>query len=131
VSSREIAVGRWAQHVIASDTRLQRRLGGARISLHARVARLLLELVPECGWHINSLRPRYQQLLSAVSEVHVNQRPRMTDQQVRQFVSEELAKDPKLTGTRLLRRLRESGRACEQNRFKALFAEVRKRSHGA
>ena len=45
----------------------------------------------------------------------------MADQEVRAFVRDRLADDPQATHTRLLRELRDSGRACEQQRFAGLF----------
>ena len=48
----------------------------------------------------------------------------MADDEVLRFIHLELKKDPSAKCTRLLRRLRDSGRACEQARFKGLFQEV-------
>jgi hypothetical protein len=131
VSSREMEGRRLDRHLVTGDASVQLRLGGARVSLHARVARRLLELAAESGWDVGRLRPMYQQMLTTVAEAHVNHRRRMTDEEVRQFISQELAKDSRATATGLLRRLRESGRACEQDRFKRLVTEARKRAHGA
>jgi len=131
VSSRGSAGGRLDRHLVTSDARIQQKLGGARVSLHARVARHLLEQTPTCGWNVDRLRSTHQRILAAVAEVHVNQRQRMTDDELRQFIAAELMKDPKGKSTGLLRRLRESGRACEQDRFKTLFTEALKKRHGA
>jgi hypothetical protein len=131
VSGRDVEGGRLAAHVIASDISLQRILSGARVSLHARVARLLLECARECEWDVDQLRRMYQQIVRPAPEENVNQRKRMTDEEIRQFIVEELAKNPRATATSLLRSLRDSGRASEQDRFKLLFVKVRERRHGA
>ncbi len=51
------------------------------------------------------------------------ERRRLTDSEVRQFIRERRALEPRPKHTRLLTLLRESGYACEQSRFKALFLE--------
>lgn len=48
----------------------------------------------------------------------------MSDDEVRAFIRSKLAVDRSLRHTRLLRTLREGGRACEQGRFRRLFKEV-------
>lgn len=128
ISSREMAEGRLQAHVIASDARLQNRLGGARTSLHARVGRKLLGFSATCGWEVGRLRDRYRRMLASTPEDNVTERKRLTDEDVRQFIVQELTKDPRGKATGLLRRLRESGQACEQARFKALFIEVQKKT---
>jgi hypothetical protein len=49
----------------------------------------------------------------------------MSDEEVRGFVRKRLGEAPESRHTRLLRELRDSGRACEQGRFKQLFMQVR------
>ena len=46
-------------------------------------------------------------------------------------VGRALAEDPALRPTALLRRVRQSGRACEHNRFVRLFHEVRSMTHAS
>jgi hypothetical protein len=52
------------------------------------------------------------------------ERRRLSDEEVRRFIREQLAERPTLRQTRVLRLLRESGYSCEQARFKALFVEA-------
>jgi hypothetical protein len=131
VSSRLFRSARLDEHTITSDAGVQRSLGGGRVSLNARVARTLLRMACETGWHVSKLRVAYEAAIARVSEVHVNERQRMTDDEVRRFIIENLSKQSRPTATSLLRELRNSGRACEQKRFKDLFVEVRQRRHGA
>ena len=56
-------------------------------------------------------------------------RQKMTDDDVRDFIRQALMRDPRAAQTKLLRSLRDTGRACEQARFKRLFIEVRGRQH--
>jgi hypothetical protein len=52
----------------------------------------------------------------------VHQRERADDDQVRAFIRNAIRKQQDLSHTRLLREFRASGRACEQKRFRDLFA---------
>ena len=131
VSTRDVEGSRLARHLVVGDARVQSEFGGARVSLHARVARHLLKVALDCEWHVSRLRLRYQEVLRAVPEANMDQRKKMTDTEIHQFIVEQLARDPRATATRLLRALREGGSACEQARFKTLFVETRKRVHGA
>lgn len=56
-------------------------------------------------------------------------RRRLTDEEVRLFIRERRTAEPSARHTRLLKQLRESGAACEQSRFRALFLEETRR-HG-
>jgi len=130
VSTEDIA-GRLRQHLVVGDAKGQQLLGGSRVSLHARVARQLLKIALDSEWQVSKLRTRYLEGLGAIPEASMNQRKRMTDTEIRQFIAQELAKDPRARATRLLKTLRDSGSACEQDRFKSLFLEARKGVHGA
>jgi len=130
VSGHEMKAGRLGNHVISSDSSLQNRLGGARTSLHARVGRKLLDFAVSSGWDIEKLRDRYRRMLESTPEANLTERRRLTDDDVRRFIVQQLAKDPRAKATGLLRQLRESGQACEQARFKGLFVEVQKGRSG-
>ncbi len=57
------------------------------------------------------------------------ERRRLTDEEFRLFIQERRMAEPDAKHTRLLKLLRESGCACEQSRFRALFLEETRR-HG-
>src|SRR5262249_27403064 len=124
VSSHDMAEGRLTPHIISSDAKLQARLGGALTSLHARVGRELVRFAANCDWEVEELRDRYRAMLVSTLEANVTERKRLTDDDVRRFLVRELSSNPGAKATGLLRLLRESGQACEQGRFKALFLEV-------
>jgi hypothetical protein len=126
ISSRDVEKTSLKAYAIISDSRLQKVLGGARTSLHARIARELLYLAVPYGWVVEKLREGYKTRLGMVLERSVRQRQRVTNDGLRRFIGDELKANPRIGATNLLRRLRESGRACEQGRFKVLFGEVRK-----
>ena len=54
-----------------------------------------------------------------------HERRTASDDVVAAFIERELLRDPNASKSRLLRRWRDSGRACEQRRFGAIFEEVR------
>jgi hypothetical protein len=131
ISSRGVKGGRLDPHLIESDAGLLGRLGGGRVSIHARVARLLLELADVGDWDVGTLRERYQAVQSKVPETRVQPRTRLSDEEMCRFIITELSEDSSASATSLLRRLRQSGRACEQTRFKNLVTEARMAWHGA
>jgi hypothetical protein len=126
ISSREIEKTCLGGYLIVSDSRLQSQLGGARTSLHARVGRQVISFAARCGWVVGKLREEYNRMLTIALEKSVNRRRRVTNEEVQQFICEELVTYPRARSTGLLRKLRDRGQACEQARFKALFDDVRK-----
>lgn len=122
VSSRgRFARGILGQHLILSDARLQVRLGGARTSLHIRVARKILEEAGEWALSATLLQARYRRLVARSPEAPRYDRARMTDDEVSRFIRSQLRHDSDVSCTLLLRSLRSSGLACEQFRFRSLF----------
>lgn len=113
------------QHLIPSEAKLQRKVGGARTSLHARLARKILDEVNEWGLSAAVLRTHYTRVLASSADVQTFDRTRLTDKELRRFISAELRSAPNTPCTRALRALRDRGQACEQSRFKKLFHEVR------
>ena len=59
-----------------------------------------------------------------------SERKRLADDEVRRFIRERHAAEPNAGHTRLLKLLRESGHACEQSRFRALFLDEIRSHHG-
>jgi len=108
-----------ADLILPADARLQHRLGGTRASLNVRVARYLLTETEGVMEH-NDMRDHLAGLLADLPPVTRYDRQPMTDAEVRQFIREYLQAEPGASHTRLLRQLRQSGRACEQGRFAAL-----------
>jgi len=112
--------------VVPVTARLQPHLGGSLLSLNARVAAFLLHSSVDDGHDLRRarLRERVEQATVA-TPVRVTRTAgqRLTDEEVRAFICEHLG-DRAASATVLLRRLRLSGRSCEQARFGQLFAEV-------
>ncbi|WNG27696.1 hypothetical protein F0U62_29445 [Cystobacter fuscus] len=124
-----LATGVLAPHWVPSSAHLQSQMGGARLSLHARVARdILRRLRSEVGFlDSGCVREYYEQLIQRSAPPRRYERTPMTDEEVQQFIVRALRTEA-LSCSAALRRLRDSGRACEQQRFKRLFTELQERT---
>lgn len=112
---------------IPSRGELQQALGGALVSLHARAARQLLRLVKPSDFVKENVSTMTKKLEDQVTG-EVKKRvagTAMTDDDVLRFIRSKVGTDAKVSHTRLLRELRDSGQACEQGRFRRLFNQVK------
>ncbi|WP_434424138.1 hypothetical protein [Nannocystis pusilla] len=113
-------------NVLVIDARAQSVWGGTMQGLHARTALNLLQRPEALQTHLSTaeLRSQYEELMAGIPKPERHDRARMTDEDTVSFIRAELAKDPKAGWTGLLRTLRDSGRACEQQRFRRLHGEI-------
>jgi hypothetical protein len=126
VSGRSsLSDGDLAEHWIPTEAVLLSTVGGARGSLHARVARKILEEATKWKLDAPTLRERYARLISRAPDLERYDRESMTDNAVTRYIARAISRDPGMTHTRLLRELRASGRACEQKRFRQLYFHVK------
>jgi hypothetical protein len=119
VSAGTKDLGNLTDHLLPCDARLQSHLGGTRIALNVRIAKMLLESGDPRSWP-NRLR----QLLDKQTQIEQQRRTAMTDEQIRRFIGYELRKNDSISRSFLLRKLRDSGSACEQSRFANLYEEM-------
>ena len=126
-----LSTGPLAGHWVPSSAHLQAQMGGARLSLHARVARDILQ---RAHAHVDAgfldaprLREYYEHLIQRSAPPKRYERTPMTDDEVQQFIVRALRTEA-LSCSAALRRLRDSGLACEQQRFKRLFTELQERT---
>ena len=120
ISAGSRSLGELQDLLLPADARLQAALGGTRQSLNARIAAHLVESGADTH---EGMRDHLASLLRRQPPVPVFDRLPLTDAEVRGFIRARLRGDGSATHSRLLRELRVSGRACEQGRFAALFAE--------
>lgn len=110
---------------LVSDAVLQPQLGGAMPALHARVARHLLQLLPDTATLTKEWAKGVLEGERLKSPGYTRpDRERGNDDEVKAFIRASLAKDDRASHTALLRAYRTAGRACEQSRFRALFVSV-------
>lgn len=113
-------------NLVILDDRVRGKWGGTMQGLHARAA---LHLYKDAGadrksFSAHALRDRYTAMVDDAPKPERHNRDRMSDGEVIDFLRAELTKNPDAGWTLLLRTLRNSGRACEQKRFRGLHAEI-------
>ncbi|MDB4962523.1 MAG: hypothetical protein JWP01_2522 [Myxococcales bacterium] len=109
---------------LPSRATLQATLGGGLVSLHARAARHLLGAVRP-GDFVKENRSIMSKELEGDGQAPKKRAAGsgMSDAEVIAFIRTHLSANPKASHTALLRQLRESGKACEQSRFRELFRQ--------
>lgn len=120
--------GALSDFLVPCDARFQGMLGGALMSLNVRLARKILN--ESDRWPIlrTVLQVRYRRLLERQPAIVSYDRQSMNDDEIKDLIREWLQCEPGMKHSPLLRRLRDSGLACEQKRFRALFREIEENS---
>lgn len=112
-------------HLIPVDERSSTVLGiGTMQGLNARVALRLIEETQDGSLTAPRLQERYERMVRHAEKPVKPNRDRMGDQDVVEFLRSELTRNPRAGWTLLLRALRQSGKACEQNRFRELHKTI-------
>ena len=115
-------------HLIPCDGRLQSKVGGALRSVNTRTAKYIISTAKAIP-RLTPLKQRMTKLLASLADMPTYDRDAQSDQQVKSFIFGQLAFDPNLKHTPLLRKLRNQGFACEQKRFAAIYYEVKEEIH--
>ncbi len=123
-------LGDLTEHLIPSDARLQPLVGGVLRSLNVRLLRYALETARKTPPTLSTISRRFQKLVDEAPDRPKYDRTPMSDDDVRRFVQKAMRKNGSVTQSGLLRELRDSGKACEQGRFRTLFKEVQGAQHG-
>jgi hypothetical protein len=114
-----------AEYVVPADARLQHALGGTRQALNTRLLAYLL--THHKGALLRpALRRTTSKLLAELPAIPTYERRPRSDAQVRAFITRRCRTEPNASCTRLLREYRDSGNACEQNRFRRLYDNARR-----
>lgn len=125
VSSPEgLARSSLAAYLVPSTARWQSTLGGARVSLHARVARHVLTGVDGADLRADKQRARIERETEALPPLATIARASVSDDEVRAFIREHIGNTPAATASRLLRAFRDGGYSCERVRFAKLFGGI-------
>jgi len=106
---------------IPADRGLRPVLGGTATSLNVRVAKRWLEQLDGRDLTSRHARDRWMKWAASVRREERWDRQSLTDVEVLRFITQLLRNTPGVSRTSALRRLRDSGRACEQRRFADLF----------
>jgi hypothetical protein len=104
------------------QAKLKRLVGGAMQGVNARIAHRIVSQHDAWFPEKDRLRELIALWLASVEPLPKYARTPMTDDEVLSFIRMESAGDAPPSRSRLLRRLRDSGRACEQQRFGRLHS---------
>ena len=124
ISAGTRTFGELTDQLLPCDARLQSVLGGTRGSLNIRIARLLLERAGKTLLNVERASVELGKLLSKQPPIVGYHRRVVTDQQVRTFIRSQLNRNGVVSRSVLLRRFRDSGKACEQSRFANLYKQM-------
>ena len=106
---------------LAADRGLRSELGGTATGLTMRMAYTWLNSLDAPALADPTRMQQWQAWAETVRREESWGRQSLDNGQVLQFIREARSADPTLSRTRALRKLRDSGRACEQRRFAALY----------
>ena len=109
---------------IEVPAKIRRSVGGSMTSLSVRAARHVLQTVDKIDLNTRSAKAALAALAQPLEELPRLKRTKLTDDEVLEWITEELSKAPESAKTTVLRRLRDAGFACEQRRFGELFEEA-------
>lgn len=115
-------------YLLPCTAALQAEVGGSLHSLNVRLARAALAEARDHPLQASRMRARFAERVAAAPPRRLYQRKVVTDGEIRRYILNGLSKDPGVSWSLLLRRLRDGGRACRQERFSALFKVAKTRS---
>ncbi len=108
-----------ADCLLPADAGLQPLVGGALVSLNARLAGHLLANPPEV-WTFSAARDRMAEWRAGLAARETVVRRGVDDEEIVGFILRALTTSPRASATALLRTLRGRGLACEWTRFARL-----------
>ena len=108
-------------NLLPANVSLRRLVGGTVRTFNIRYTRKLLSAVRHEQLQASVLHQECSKILVQSPSSTAIQRTRTSDEDVRKFIWSSLEQHGKISRTALLHRLRESGRACSQNRFGRVF----------
>jgi hypothetical protein len=110
--------------MVPADARFKQTLRGPMHSLNASILRYAI--LKSRHWYpeIDQLRKQFKKELESMSADEQINRTRRTDEEIVAFIRAEIGASPSVARSQLLRKLRDSGFACEQARFKQLYVGV-------
>lgn len=125
VSAGTRSFGKLSDNLVPCDARLQSLVGGTRSSLNIRIAKLLIERSGKMRLGVERISAELGRLLSRQPPIENYQRRAATDQQVRTFIRNQAYRSGMVVSrSALLRKFRDSGKACEQSRFANLYRQM-------
>jgi hypothetical protein len=109
----------WAQNLLPCNGHMAGTLGGTLTSINVRVARYLLESLDGGAPSVDRMTTLARSIPRSATATRTGEA--RTDDQVLAFIRACLRRTPTPSRTKLLREYRDSGKACEQQRFAELY----------
>jgi hypothetical protein len=109
------------EYLLPADARSQSLVKGQMHSLNARLLQHALEIWDQWSGDICVLKEIFSCELDEQPPAPSYARQPLSDSDILKFIRRELDRQPSVGHSTLLRSLRQSGRACEQTRFRELF----------
>lgn len=109
---------------VPADAGLRRTLGGTLTSLNVRMATSWLQHCQNSQLTSRATSDSWKLWAAGESRPEQHNRQPMTDDEVVAFIRRQAASQSGNSRTRLLRLLRDGGRACEQSRFANLYLKT-------
>lgn len=123
----KVDASQWQENLLPCNGGVSASLGGTLTSLNARVARFLFESPAPADPTVD-----YWAGLVLSLERRTVERPSRTPQSdaaVTYFIREALRQTPSASRSKLLQKLRATGKACEQRRFGELYMRFKREAH--
>lgn len=128
---------KFSKHIVSSDARLQcnsecpevcnRHLvrPGVRGAISSSLALRIVEDVEAHSFRASKIKHYIEGYIEQSPALLKHGRTRLCDDEVRTFIADEIKKNPLSSYSLLLRKLRDSGQACEGKRFKQLYQDTK------
>lgn len=110
--------------LLPAHSRMKPLVGGAMQSLNVRLLRWALTVADQWVHDPGRLARLLEEWGTSAPDLPQYDRSRSDDRTIKDYIRSARRTDASVKHTTLLRALRESGHACEQTRFRALFHDV-------
>jgi hypothetical protein len=110
-------------YIVGVPTNLENLLGGTRTALLSRALKHVLTILPAKNWSPRQVREFLETESNRTRPLRTYERTSMSDNDVIDFIANEKKLNKTVAKSRILRTLRDSGRACEYKRFTRIFEQ--------
>ena len=112
------------ENLLSIDTGVRELLGGSCLSINARLARWIVTTSDRHAFDASRVARLAASALAIANPTTSPRRAPQPDATVLRFIQQRLAGRPRPRKTTLLRSFRDTGQACEQERFHRLYARA-------
>lgn len=124
ISSGSRKKGPLRNNFLPCDARMEHVVGVSRMALNARIIRHVLSTSSLDQLNSVDLEKKYSALLHDLPSANYPVRDSSTDEEVARFIRQSLGNGLPPSSGKLLRLYRDTGKACEQSRFRQLLLKT-------